>query len=263
MSTSAVKPSEKFQEAGIGKNKKETRYYWLQLPKDFFQDKVMRKLRRLPGGDLYTIVALKILLLGVSSDSRIYFEGIEKTFPEEIALSIDEDPVATEVVVNYLLTCGWLISENSETLLSVKSRELTESISARTERWRRQKERESAAKIAATLPQDCRTIAIEEDADAEVDEEAEEKGLSGKKQKRPLWELFPDAFTPLHPKASPSLEEVISFHQLIRSEHVDPTVFYETFASQDWTADGKDITDWQTLYMKLDIAARDNSGDRE
>lgn len=220
----------------------------------------MRKLRKLPGGDLYTIIALKILLLGVSSDSRIYFEGVEKTFPEEIALSIDEDPIATEVVVNYLIGCGWLISENPETLLAVKSREMTESISARTERWRRQKEKESKAKIAASLPQDCRTIAIEEDEDADAEEEAEEKGLLGGKQKGLISELYPQAFEQGKPRQNPTRRQVHEFQEIIHSEHINPDSFFDTFDSMGWTADGREITDWQALYLALDIAARDIAG---
>lgn len=63
------------------KNKQEEkRYYFLKLPKDFFTDRVMKKLRKLPGGEAYTIIAQKILLLGLDNDNRILYEGIEETF---------------------------------------------------------------------------------------------------------------------------------------------------------------------------------------
>ena len=247
------------------KKRKEKKYYFLKLTTSFFKDKAVKKLRRLPGGDTYALITLEIFLEALEHDNRIYYDGIEDTFAKELALAIDESPDAVQIAVDFLLSCGWLVEESSDTYYTPKGAEMSGSITDRALRYRRQQEKDKTEKLpqdfrnaSAQLPDGFRNI----DIDTEIERE-QEKGLSGKKQKRPLWELFPDAFTPLHPKASPSLEEVISFHQLIRSEHVDPAVFYETFASQDWTADGKDITDWQTLYMKLDIAARDNSGDRE
>ena len=39
------------------------RYYWLKLPDDFFRQKPIKKLRRIAGGDTYTIIYLKMLLV--------------------------------------------------------------------------------------------------------------------------------------------------------------------------------------------------------
>ena len=126
----------------VPKKKEEGRYFWLKLPTDFFQDKAMKKLRRYPGGAENLVVALKILLLGVSGDNRIYYDSVEDSFAEEIALSIDERPESVESVVSYLLKCGWLVKENEDTIFSVKSEEMTGSITARGARKQRQKERE-------------------------------------------------------------------------------------------------------------------------
>ena len=258
-------PSEMAAEAGVGKKNLEPRYYFLKLPKEFFQDKIMRKLRRLPGGELYTIIALKILLLGATSDSRIYYDGIEKTFAEEIALSIDEDAMATNVVIEFLISCGWLVQESKNVLFAEKSKELTESISARTERWRRQKEKEAMAKIAAPLPEDCRKIAtdchnvaIEEDADAEVERDKEiEKMQEGKE----LPELCPSAFIDGNPRVNPSLSEIQDFASIVGFYAVSPEDFFNRFSSSGWMDGEREITDWKALYTTLEGLARKGLAD--
>lgn len=35
------------------------RYYWLKLPDGFFRQKAIKKLRKIAGGDTYTIIYLK------------------------------------------------------------------------------------------------------------------------------------------------------------------------------------------------------------
>lgn len=253
-------PSEMAEQAGVGKKNLEPRYYFLKLPTGFFQDKIMRKLRRLPGGELYTIIALKILLLGATSDSRIYYDGIEKTFAEEIALSIDEDSIATNVVIEFLISCGWLVQESRNVLFAEKSKELTESISARTERWRRQKEKEAMAKIAASLPEDCRKIAADchnVATEEEVEEEVE-KEKEGLLREKDLPTLCPDAFLGGKPKVSPSFDEVRQFAENSRFYALSPDDFYSAFSSQDWTVDGQEITDWISLYVSLEGMYRRN-----
>jgi predicted phage replisome organizer len=69
----------------------EKRNYWLKLKEDFFSQPYVKKLRRIAGGDTYTIIYQKILLISVKTDGYIVFQGIEKTLAEELALILDED----------------------------------------------------------------------------------------------------------------------------------------------------------------------------
>lgn len=78
------------------------RYYWLKLKTDFFFSKEIKKLRRIAGGDTYTIIYLKMLLMSVKTDGKIYYEGVEDSFAEELALSLDEDADNVIVVLNFL-----------------------------------------------------------------------------------------------------------------------------------------------------------------
>ena len=53
----------------------EQRYYWLKLNKDFFKSKRIKKLRKLAGGDTYTIIYLKMQLLAISENKILWIFG--------------------------------------------------------------------------------------------------------------------------------------------------------------------------------------------
>ena len=78
------------------------RYYWLKLKADFFNQKEIKMLRKIAGGDTYTIIYLKMLLMSLKNDGKIYFDGIADSMVEEIALEIDEDVENVQITFNYL-----------------------------------------------------------------------------------------------------------------------------------------------------------------
>ena len=93
----------------------EKRYYWLKLQDDFFSSKRIKKLRKLAGGDTYTIIYLKMQLLAMKRGGYLEYTGLEPTFAEELALDMDESADNVCVTVNYLLSCGLLeTSDNKE-----------------------------------------------------------------------------------------------------------------------------------------------------
>ncbi|HIR26556.1 MAG TPA: phage replisome organizer N-terminal domain-containing protein [Candidatus Choladousia intestinigallinarum] len=84
------------------------RYYWLKLQNDFFRQKPIKKLRKIAGGDTYTIIYLKMQLLSLKNEGKLYFEGVEESLEEELALELDEDPENVKVTVSFLKSCGLL-----------------------------------------------------------------------------------------------------------------------------------------------------------
>lgn len=80
------------------------KYYWLQLKEDFFRQKEIKLLRKIAGGDTYTIIYLKMMLMSLKDEGKILFEGIGSTFAEEVALEIDEDIENVEITIQYLLS---------------------------------------------------------------------------------------------------------------------------------------------------------------
>lgn len=95
------------------------RYYWLKLPSDFFRQKAIKKLRRIAGGDTYTIIYMEMLLLAMQNDNKLYFEGVEDDFAEELALELDEDPENVKVTLLFLQKQGLIeVVEEDEYLLT-------------------------------------------------------------------------------------------------------------------------------------------------
>ena len=84
------------------------RYFWLKLHKDFFQRKEIKRLRKIAGGDTYTIIYLKMLLRSIMSDGKLYFDGLEEDFSSELALDLDESEENVQITVTYLLNSGLL-----------------------------------------------------------------------------------------------------------------------------------------------------------
>lgn len=95
-------------------NMAEKRYYWLKLKEDYFSSPKIKKLRKIAGGDTFTIIYLKLQLLSVKTEGYIEYEGIEPTFEEEIALKLDEDIDNVSVTLSYLSSMG-LLEESQET----------------------------------------------------------------------------------------------------------------------------------------------------
>jgi predicted phage replisome organizer len=82
------------------------KYYWIKLKYDFFTSKEIKKLRKIAGGDTYTIIYLKMQLKSLKDDCKLFFEGVEDDFAEELALDIDEDVDNIRVTLAYLENRG-------------------------------------------------------------------------------------------------------------------------------------------------------------
>ncbi|MCD8011601.1 MAG: phage replisome organizer N-terminal domain-containing protein [Lachnospiraceae bacterium] len=120
------------------------RYYWLKLPDDFFRQKAIKKLRKIAGGDTYTVIYLKMLLVAMKQDGKIYFDGVENTFYEELALELDEEPEHVEVTVMFLLQQGLMrLVDDSEYVLE-ECDKMTGSESASAERMRRLRDKKAS-----------------------------------------------------------------------------------------------------------------------
>lgn len=78
------------------------KYVWLKLKDDFFQQRSIKKLRKIAGGDTYTIIYLKLQLLSLKDEGKLFYEGVEDDFIEEMALAIDEDADNVKVTLMFL-----------------------------------------------------------------------------------------------------------------------------------------------------------------
>lgn len=84
------------------------RYYWLKLKTNFFDSKEMLRLRSIAGGDTYTIIYLKMLLLSLKTDGLLEYDGIDATQDEEIALLLRESLDNVKLTIAFLKRVGLL-----------------------------------------------------------------------------------------------------------------------------------------------------------
>lgn len=139
------------------------RYYWLKLKSDFFESKQMKKLRKIASGTTYMIVYLKLQLLSLKTDGKLYFDGVEDTFAEELALEINEGVDDVKATIVFLQKFGLLEAESeTEYFLPIvptlvgseddRTNEIREQTRQRVAKHREKKRLETFGNADVTLP---------------------------------------------------------------------------------------------------------------
>lgn len=215
----------------------ERRFYWLKLKEDFFESKRIKKLRRLAGGDTMTIIYLKMQLKSIKTDGVLTFSGLERSFAEELALDLDENPEDVGLLLNYLMSVGLIeTSDNINFLLPYAVINTgSEGVSAERMRNARAKQKalpEQSANDVRTL---CEQNYVEKEKDIEIEKESSKR----------------TRFTP------PTYDEVSAYCKE-RNNGIDPNRFIDWYQARGW----KNIKDWKACvrtWEKRDKpAATDN-----
>ena len=113
------------------------KYVWLKLKDDFFQQKAIKKLRKIAGGDTYTIIYLKLQLLSLKNEGKLFYEGVEENFAEEMALTVDEDVENVKITLLFLEKNNLLEKFSSEEYFLPKVAESIGTETAAAERMRK------------------------------------------------------------------------------------------------------------------------------
>lgn len=127
----------------------EKRYYWLKLKDDFFQSRKMKKLRKVAGGDTYTIIYLKLQLLSINNDGVIEFEGTDEDIFHQLALEIDEEIDDIKMTVAFCTTND-LIEVKEQDLFLNDVPKLIGSETQAARRMRRKRARDNKAIESST-----------------------------------------------------------------------------------------------------------------
>lgn len=162
------------------------KYYWLKLKDDFFKQKTIKKLRKIAGGDTFTIIYLKMMLVAIKSEGKIFHEGIETNFHEELALDLDEDEENVRMTINYLLNHG-LMEESSNQFYLPESVQNTGKESESAERVRRHREKTLQCNINVTASNELVTVSNNQvtacNTEKEIEKEIEIENKSKRKEK--------------------------------------------------------------------------------
>lgn len=152
------------------------RYYWLKLKEDFFEQRVIKKLRKIAGGDTYTIIYLKLQLLAMKNEGKLFFEGVEDNFSSEMALELDENEENVKVTLMYLEKNGLMELVSDDEYFLPQVLDVTGSESASTLRSRKSRKSKKALQCntAATQCNNLQQIGnVEIEKEIEKDREIE------------------------------------------------------------------------------------------
>jgi predicted phage replisome organizer len=147
------------------------RYYWLKLSEDFFRQKEIKKLRRIAGGDTYTVIYLKMLLRSMEDGGKLYYEGYESDFASELALDIDEDVENVKMTVAFLIANGILHENTASEFEITTAREMVGSEGGSARRMRMMRAVKAIADGEKRMLSQCDSDVTARDTD--IDKEIE------------------------------------------------------------------------------------------
>ena len=123
------------------------KFYWLKLKSDFFTSKRIKKLRRMAGGDTYTIIYLKMQLAAIKTDGVLQWTGVEDDFASELALDLDERTEDVQMTLAFLMANGLIETSDGESYFLPWVVENTGSETDAAERMRRMRERNNVTPL--------------------------------------------------------------------------------------------------------------------
>jgi predicted phage replisome organizer/uncharacterized phage protein (TIGR02220 family) len=141
------------------------RYYWLQLKDDFFNSKEMKLMRKLPGGEEITIIYLKMMLVSLSEQGKLYFEGLAEDLAEELSLITDEDPEAIRLTLMFLTKKKLLTTSDNYQFNLEQVPEMIGSETASARRVRKHRENQKALQCNSDVTKCNGDIDIDIDID--------------------------------------------------------------------------------------------------
>lgn len=178
---------------------KAKRYFWLKLKEDFFNQKEIKLLRKIAGGDTYTVIYLKLLLLSLKNDGKIYFDGLTDEFAEEIALEIDESVENVTVTLQFLQKKGLIAYDNDHQdefeLTNIASMIGSETDKAAMMRRKRARDKQlekltDGNSVTEMLPNRYTELELEKELDLEQEQQLEQKPKSAAAREKEIDALY-------------------------------------------------------------------------
>lgn len=165
------------------------KFFWIKLKQDFFNDPYIKLLRRMAGGDTYTIIYLEMLVKSASTGGMLYFQGAGQDIAEELSLILDENVEDVRALLAYLEAKKLITHpEIKEDVFLVASADLTGSETDSAIRVRKFRERQQVKALQSntyvTNGNDKLEIDKETETDLDIDKELDIKtDLETDKQK--------------------------------------------------------------------------------
>ena len=225
------------------------KYFWLKLKEDFFTSKEIKKLRKVSGGDTFVIIYLKMQLLSIKQEGYLKFDGVEDSFAEEIALTLDENEENVKMTLAFLFNYNLIekITEDDYYMTRVSETIGKESDSADRVRKHREKAKLIENNVRKTLQCNidvtqsntdvtiCNTE-IEKEKEIYIEKELELKKSNEKKTKTKVFVI-------------PTIDEIKEYIKEIKS-NIDADDFLDYYISTDWHVGSKKMKDWKATVRR-------------
>ena len=115
-------------------------YFWLKIQDEFFRQKEIKILRNMERGAIYIIIYQKMLLYSLKNESKLFFDNLQDTFEEELALLLDEKVEDVKATVDFLEKANLMECVSSDEFLLLQVNELTGRESETAKRVRKHRE---------------------------------------------------------------------------------------------------------------------------
>ena len=153
------------------------RYYWLKIQESFFKQKEIKILRKMENGSTCVIIYQKMLLAALENDNLLYFDHLQDSFEEEIAVLLDEKVEDVKVTVDFLRKTNLIKCENKDEYILTEIENLTGKESDSKNRVRKHRENKKNLKAEenscnVTCNENV-TLDIEKELDKELEKETD------------------------------------------------------------------------------------------
>lgn len=231
------------------------KYFWLKLKDDFFTDKKIKKLRKIAGGDTYTIIYLKMQLLSLKNDGYLIFDELTSEFYEEIALELDEDEDNVKFTLMYLMNVGLVEEVDEKSLAMIETIGNIGKESESAKRVRALRERQKNEQLAlqcnvtsvtedVTLNVTEVTCNIEKEKEKDIEKEIKNKTVQQVEQ-NPIDEQF-ETWWKLYPRKMDKKAAKTKFKTAIKNNSFE-VIMNGTRSYNDYIA----FSNTQKEYIKL------------
>lgn len=212
------------------------RYFWLKLHKDFFQRKEIKRLRKIAGGDTYTIIYLKMLLRSIMSDGKLYFDGLEDDFASELALDLDEKEENVQITIQYLLKSGLLEMCSDEEYYLPDTKDSTGCETAAASRMRRcRAKKEQLERNNVTQMLQSGYGEKEKEKEKEINKEIDNKCASTKQKRKRF--------------VKPTISDIEQYCSE-KNISINAQQFIDYYESNGWKVGRNSMKDWQATVRR-------------
>lgn len=159
------------------------KYYWLKLKEDFFEEKQIKYLRKLPDGDKLVIAYLKMQLKSLRTEGFIKYDSILPSNEDELAMILDEDSNIVKLMIQALLQVKAIEILDDGSFYMIAMQDLIGKEGQSAERVRNFRERQKQVALQCnTDVTKCNTeIEIEKEIEKEIDKDINKKNKKEKK----------------------------------------------------------------------------------